>query len=645
VVGRHDDSGPHAWNLLRLGLGALLAMQVMALSLLLYTEAVEESAAPVFRWVLLGLATPAMLILGYPFAMGCAAEVRRRQLSLDTLIALGTTTAYLVSAVNTIRGAGHIYFDTATMLLTLVTFGKLIEATAKGRAGRLVRSLETLLPPTALRLDDGRPVETPIAALQSGDAVLVRPGERFPADGLIIEGATTVEEAPFTGEAEPRVCAAGDRVIAGSVNGPASVFVRAQEVGADLLLHRIVRMVEAAQAQPALSQRLAERLAAVFVPVVLGLSTATGAAWLISGQAATAGLAALSVLVVACPCAMGIAAPLATAVAIARAAREGIVVRGGDVMERLGQLRVLLFDKTGTLTTGAMSVARVETLDPEATETDVLGWLAGLEQGSEHAIARAVLSAAAERGIPAGTVRRLAVSPGRGLQGEVTRTGVVKTVCAGSAEYVGLAVPAMGATQPHTQVLVAWDGRVQGAVFLSDPVREGARKAVAELVKAGIDVQLVSGDRPEAVARVAHETGIARWHAQCLPDRKIALVRAAKGTDPPAAVGMAGDGVNDAPALAEADIGIAFGAGTELARQSGNVVLLGNHLRSIPWLVGLSRRARRVVRQNLLWAFGYNLVALTAAAGGFLHPLLAALAMVVSSLTVVSNSARLARRP
>jgi len=401
---------------------------------------------------------------------------------------------------------------------------------------------------------------------------------------------------------------------------------------------------------PASSQRLAERIAAIFVPLVLVLSAMTGIGWLLAGDASRAGLAALAVLVVACPCAMGIATPLATAVAIARAARQGIVVRGGDVMERIGQMRVLFFDKTGTLTTGKLSVVRVDAMDPAVSEGELFGWLAGLESGSEHAIARAIDAAAAQRHVKPGVVRDLEVSPGRGLRGAVTCGRQVHYVFAGTEEYLeakGIKCPppesADSASSSLTRVLVAWEERVRGAVFLSDLPRENAREAVARLKASGIEVRLLSGDRPGAVFRTAAETGITTYFASCLPDDKIGHVRA--GQDGESPVGMAGDGINDAPALAAADVGIAIGAGTELARQSGNVVLMGSRLLDIPWLVELSRHARRVVKQNLLWALGYNLVAISAAVMGVLHPLLAALAMVISSLTVISNSARLARFP
>jgi P-type E1-E2 ATPase len=295
-----------------------------------------------------------------------------------------------VSAANTVRGEGHVYFDTATMLPALVTFGKLIEATAKTRAGRLVRGLETLLPATAMREEPGGPREVPLADLCVGDRLRVRPGERFAADGRIIEGTTTVEEAAFTGESAPRICRPGDAVLAGTVNGHGPVVVEARAVGRALLLHRIADMVEEARAQPSPSERLAERAARLFVPAVLVLAAGSAAVWLLIDGPRQAGFVALAVLVVACPCAMGIAAPLATAAAIGRAAREGILVRGGDVMERIGRLRTVFFDKTGTLTVGRPVVRAVQAIDPSLEEGEVLAPLAALESASEHSLARAI---------------------------------------------------------------------------------------------------------------------------------------------------------------------------------------------------------------------------------------------------------------
>ena len=735
-----------------------------------------------------------MLILGYPFAAGAVGEIARRRLSLDTLIALGSFTAFAVSAVNTVRGAGAVYFDTATMLPTLVTFGKLIEGTAKSRTARTVRGLETLLPQTALRIEAGGAVEVPIGALRVGDRVRVRPGERIAVDGRIIEGRTVIAEAAFTGESAPRACGPGDEVIAGTINGvgglafravegpalsavegPAlsaveGLVVRAERVGEQMLLNRIIEMVEEAWARASPWERIAERAAAAFVPTVLALALAAGLFWTLAAGPAKGGLVALAMLVVACPCALGIATPLATSLAIGRAARGGVLVRGGDVLERIGQVRTVFLDKTGTVTSLQPSIARIERLNPALTEEELIGWLAGLESGGEHAVARAALAEAKDRGLDIGTVADFRAFPGHGVRGSVTWRGRMREVLAGREGFIMAALAAdsavlTAAPSPSTpvrsrgqallgvesaaeiprapgaeaasEICVAWDGKIRGRVLLADQVRPGAAEAVRRLHEAGVSTVLLSGDRIEAAESVARQVGIERVEAPRLPQEKIESVRAAGSTPgnahglraallffarlpyggtgtrdagearksgsnvlcpasfPPALsvplrctepggdgnagewgastgnrlarrtrgglatnsveglarrtcggqVAMVGDGINDAPALAAADVGIALGAGMDLARQAGNVVLLSDRLERVPWLIGLSRRTRRIIVQNHAWAFGYNAIALAAAAAGWLPPLLAAIAMVVSSLTVLGNSARIQRLP
>jgi heavy metal translocating P-type ATPase len=669
IVGRRGEDSVRAWAILRLAVGTLLAMNVMMISLLLYTGQAEADAVPVFHWILLGLATPAILLLGYPMVAGAVRDLRRGRLSLDALIALGSLAAYGAGAAATVRGRGQVYFDTATMLLVLVTFGKLIEATAKARAGRLARGLETLLPERAMRLDADGPHETRVSELCVGDRLQVRPGERFAADGRILEGTTTIEEAAFTGESRPRTCGPGDDIFAGTVNGPAAVVIEARAVGEALLVRRIAAMVDEARQHPSESERLADRAAALFVPAVLALAVAAGAVWLIVGGPQQAGFAALAVLVVACPCAMGIAAPLATALAIARAARAGVLVRGGDVMERVGRIGTIFFDKTGTLTEGRPAVREVHVLDPGTDADAILSRLAALEGTSGHALGRAVRQEAARRHLAVGIASGVEIVPGRGLRGTVTLGGESEEVSAGTSEFVErqatgcrLQATGMAETVPPlcrtcslrpaacglpsddgaTVIDVSWQGRPQGRVLLADEIRPDAAEAVRQLRAAGVEPIILSGDRPEAARQVAAAVGIDRVEAPRRPDEKLAVIQAAAcGLRP--AVCFVGDGINDAPALAAADVGIALGAGTDLARQAGHVVLLSDRLAQVPWLVALSRQTRRIIRQNLWWAFGYNAVALAAAAAGVLHPLLAAVAMVVSSLTVLGNSLRLQR--
>lgn len=729
IVGNQDQAGSSSWRLLRLGVGVFLSMDVMMISLLLYSGAIEPAMVEAFHWVLLALASPAMAILGYPYLSGAAGEFRRRQWSMDSLVAVGSFSAFGLSAYHTAAGWGEIYFDTATMLLVLVTFGKLIEAGAKARSSELVKSLQMLLPATAQRMRDGAVNEVALDELRAGDVLLVRAGQRVPVDGCVVEGAGCVDESAFTGEAQPRAYQAGDHIIAGSINAGGPLAVRASAVGHDLLLYRMIDSVEQAREQLPASQRLAEKAAAIFVPIVLAVALMAGAFHYLAGDTGRSGMAILAVLVVACPCALGIAGPLATAVAIARCARQGIVVRGGDVLENIARIGHVFFDKTGTLTAGRPRVQRIEPLDDDCNPDELLHILASLEQTSEHSVGRAVVEAWREscNGRPgdaetASSVRPLCmareveVAPGLGISGAVDVAGKTIRVFAGNWSFVSRQLsspsPCMNdADETRSVIYLAWAGQLRGRVLISDSLRANASAAIASLHEMAVNTTLLSGDRRSAAAAVAAEVGIDDVQAPRRPDEKIQAIRdarqlwrrhlAGKSTDnsdvchasapfacpelvegssaeacpaeiqehasannaeawhPGSAplspaeawhpsradhvIAMVGDGVNDAPALAAADVGIALGAGTDLSRQAGNVILLGDQLEHIPWLIRYSRRVRRVVTQNLWWAFGYNAIALAAAAMGYLHPLLAAVAMVVSSLTLLGNSLRLGR--
>ena len=642
IVGKQGEGGPRAWSLLRLSIGALLAMNVMMISLLLYTGAVEPQAVGIFRWILLALSAPAMLILGYPFAAGAFREISRKRLSLDTLIATGAFAAFAVSAANTIRGAGYVYFDTATMLPALVTFGKIIESTAKTGAARLIRGLETLLPAKALRVEAGVAREVDLKALRIGDHLRVRPGERIAVDGEIIEGQTTIEEASFTGESKPRTCGAGDRVFAGTVNGAGSLLVQAERVGTDILLARIIQMVEEARESVSPAERISERIATAFTPGVLALAAGAGIFWAIYAGPAKAAFIALAVIVVACPCAMGIATALATALAIGRAGRSGALVKGGEVLENIGRTSAVFFDKTGTVTTAQLSVQKIETFDPIVTPEEIIGCAASLESASEHPLARAVIAEAEKRGVPLSAASGIEVFPGMGVCGILNWRGEKRKVRLGAREFIGQPLPAPDGLA-GTEIIVAWDGRARGRITLEDQIRPDAAEAIRQLGRQTVSVSLLSGDNRETAESVARAAGISQIEAPRRPDEKIEAIRAAARSGK--VVCMVGDGINDAPALAAADIGIAMGAATDLSRLAGNVALLSDRLVMVPWLIDLSRYTRRIIAQNLAWAFGYNAVAIAAAAVGWLHPLLAAAAMVFSSVTVLANSARIRAFP
>jgi P-type Cu2+ transporter len=672
IIGKQQSE--QDWNLLRLGFGTLLAMNIMMISLLFYTGSIEPATGPVFRLVLLGLATPALAILLPPFLAGALRAGGAKQNSLDALIACGSLAAFSVSAVSVLRGSGEVLFDTATMLPVLVTFGKMIEVGAKTRAADLLHSLDALLPATALRLSPEGACEVASETLRVGDLIRVRPGERFAVDGLLLEGTSSIEEAAFTGEFLPRHCRPGDQVIAGTINGSGSLVVQAQRTGRDLLLHDIVSMIDAAWLKPSHAERIAERAAALFIPLLLLIAAGSVIGWTLLGNPSQGLMSALSVLVVACPCTMGIATPLATSLAIARAARAGIIVRGGSVMEQIAGTDLIFFDKTGTVTQGRPALREIQLVDQNLGEDELLGRLAALESADGHPLGRSVVAEALRRGCEVGKVAQVRVEPG-GLTGAVTWRGTTTHLVAGSSAFLGMdATTAPEAAEPisgslaghgsphgseagfldthreeepsgdcHTVIEVAWDGKLRGRLLFNDALRGDALDCIRTLDERGISCVLLSGDRYPAAAWVANRAGIARVEAPRSPAQKLQAI--ADSSAAGRTVAMVGDGINDAPALAAAHIGIAFCAGMELARQAGNVVIISGRLMQVPWLVGLSRQTERIIRGNFAWSFGYNAVALGAAAAGLLHPLLAALAMVLSSVTVLCNSLRITRFP
>ncbi|MDO8588188.1 MAG: cation-translocating P-type ATPase [Armatimonadota bacterium] len=647
IAGARGEEGIAAWILIRLGVGAFLAMNVMMIAVVLYAQSAAEigaSAVNGLRWAMLILSTPAMIILGGPFAVGAIRDLRRLRLSADALIVTGSLAAFLVSAAHVVRGPGEVYFDTATMLLLIVTFGRLLEAAARVRTSRAIQEMIDLTPDTARVARDGREEEIPCDEVVPGDMMVVKPGERIPVDGRIVSGRCLVEESAFTGEARPRACGPGEEVFGGSVSCDGLLTVEATAAKSDSLLARIQDAVRQAQRNRAPVELLMERVSSVFIPVVWA---ASAAAWLYWGAARgdmeKAGLSALAVLVVACPCALGIATSVAACLAIGKAARAGVLIRSGEILERLPKIRQVFFDKTGTLTENRMSVSRISAAG--VPENEALAWAASVEMGSGHVIANAIVEAARAQGIRLGDVSELRVFPGMGVQGLVTLDGDAKLVTAGS---VGLLaeehrMPQMLLSTPDglTTVYAGWDGEVRVAISLDDKVRPEARAAIEALRAEGIRTAVISGDREGPTVRLARELGVDDVLFERRPDQKAEAVRKARQALGGAA--MVGDGINDAPALGEADVGIATGGGADLARQSSDVTLLGDDLSRIPWVLDLAKLTYGIIRQNLAWAFGYNCAAICLAFLGYVHPLIAAGAMVFSSLSVILNSMRLVR--
>ena len=631
--------------LLRFGTAAFLSMQVMLFTAGLYAgtfQGIEARYANLFRGLCFLLSTPVIFYSGAPFFRGALRGARHGAFGMDALVFLGAFSAYGYSTASLVLG-GDVYFDTATMILTLVLLGRYIEAGARTRAAEGISRLVRLAPVTARKsVPGGGTADVPVASLAAGDLVEVVPGERMPVDGTVVEGASEADEALLSGESAPVPKSAGDPVVAGALNGTGRLLVRVARTGADTVLSRIVQAVEEAQARKAPIQRLADRVVRVFVPSIVLVAAGTILFRLHGGIPPHAALmAGISVLVIACPCALGLATPLAVLVGTTSAQARGILVRGGDVLEQAARVRCVLFDKTGTLTLGRPRLTDVEGIG--IGREDALRIAASLESSSEHAIGRAITEAyPAARRLP---VRRFRAHPGEGIEGEI---GGVRYLL-GRPELLGRfgvavdgeasrAYAALSAAR-RTAVLLSDGSRPLAILATEDALRPEAAETVSRLRASGIAVAMVTGDDPGVAARVAGEAGIVDIRPRVTPEGKREEVRRARERSGPVLV--VGDGVNDAPALAEADVGVAMGRGTGLAIHTAGATLMTEDLLRIPAFLALSRATMRVIRQNLFWAFSYNLVAIPLAVAGKLHPIAAAAFMAGSSLLVVGNSLRL----
>ena len=612
-------------------------------------------------WLELLLATPVQFYAGGRFYRRGWAELRHLNPGMNSLVMIGASAAYFYSLLALLApwmfppGSAHSYFEAAGVIVTLILWGRLLEHIARGRTSEAIRALLQLRPQTARLLRAGQPVEVGLEAVRVGDRVLVRPGERIPVDGTIEEGRSFVDESMISGEPDPVDRGVGHAVVGGTLNGNGALVLRVCRVGEDTVLARIIRLVEQAQAEKPPIQRLADRIAGVFVPVVILLAVLTLGLWLALGPAPAlplAFVAMVSVLLIACPCAMGLATPAAIMVGTGRGAALGVLFRRAAALETLARLEVLVIDKTGTLTEGRPELIAVSTYG--AAEAEVLALAAAVESRSEHPIAVAVCRAARARGLelPA-EVGGFASEPGLGVQASVAG----RQVHIGAERYLqrlgidtGPAAAAVReqAARERTALLVALDGKVAAVLAVADPVKPRAAAVIQALRARGIEVVMMTGDGRATAQSIAAQVGIDRVLAQLLPEQKAAEVRGLQAAA--RSVGFVGDGINDAPALATADVGIAIGTGTDIAIEAGDVVLMRDDLNGLITAIDLARRTRRTMLLNFLWAYGYNVALIPIAAGalypinGFLlNPMLAASAMSVSSLFVLTNSLRLRR--
>jgi len=642
----HDEHAPHAEDALQAVWRnrILLAFPLGLVVLVLGMAFMDDVWA---RQLSLVLTIPVQFWAGWPFLRAAATRARNGTANMDTLIAIGTLAAFTFSTYQVLFNHRHSphYFDTAALIIAFLLLGRWFEARAKSRAGQAIKALLELGAKEARVVDPDTGAErmVPIESVAVGHQLRVRPGEKVPVDGVVVDGRSAVDESMLTGESAPVDKGPGDRVAGATINREGVLTVRATAVGADTALARIVHLVEEAQGTKAPVQRLADRVAGIFVPVVLVLAVLTFLGWTVFAGDAREGLvAAIAVLIIACPCALGLATPTAIMVGTGRGASLGVLIKGGEVLERSQRIDTVVFDKTGTLTHGRMSLTDVVPVGG-ADATEVLRRAAAAEAGSEHPVGRAVVDAAPDH--PAATEFRS--TPGRGVQavvdGALVHVGSRRLMeDAGVALDEGVVEDLRSLeAQGRTAVLVAWDGRVRGIVAVADTVRDDAAEVVAELRRLGVDVVMLTGDNRRTAEAIAGTLGITRVRAEVLPEDKVAEVRALQAEG--RTVAMVGDGVNDAPALVQADLGIAIGSGTDVAIESSDITLLSPDLHGVPRAIALSRRTFRTILQNLGWAFGYNVAAIPLAALGLLNPIIAGAAMAFSSVSVVTNSLRLRR--
>ncbi len=630
--------------LLRFGTSAFFTMQLMLITGALYAgyfRGMEEKYRETFKLISLALSTPVVLYGGFPFISGTLRSLKTKTLSMDVLIFLGSFTAYLYSVVMTFSG-GEVYFDTASMIITLILLGRFLESGARLKAEELIQALSGLLPDNATVVEESGERVVHVSEVSPGDLLKVKPGERIPLDGIVERGELEVDESAITGEATPVFKKENDRVVGGSIAVNGSAIIRATSSPGETLVARIIELIGTADKEQTPMRRLADRVVSIFVPAVLLVAATTFVVCKLTGLPTSASiLRAVSVLVVACPCALGLATPIALTLGGSVCASKGIIVKEGSSVEKAGKVDLLFLDKTGTLTEGKPRVTDVIVF--ESTREELIKISAALEKNSTHPIAKAILSLNPSPELP--EVMKFKNHVGRGVEGVIEG----KRYHLGTLGFMEELNVSIGSSQRdlllkkerggHTAVCLSADGKLVGAFALRDSLRKEAKNAVTKLSKIGIETVLLTGDGEVPAKTTADEAGIKRYYFGQSPEDKAKTINSASAEGRTTA--MVGDGINDAVALRSARVGIAMGKGTDIAVESASVVLLREDLSLIPFFFEISRKTLRIVRENLAWAFSYNVVAIPLAVSGMIHPIISALLMTLSSLMVVFNSLRL----